>query len=167
MERDRLVLEALIDLVPQIADRTTRPGHLTGSALVVDPRNRRLLLLHHRKLQMWLQPGGHADGDTNLASVALREATEESGIEGLTVLLEPIDVDIHRVAPPREDPHLHLDVRFLVLAPAGAVAAINHESTGSKWVEFSELAHLGVDPGLVRMGARAHTLCVEHDWILI
>ena len=113
----------MLDVLTTRADallRTGRPGHFTGSALVVDATATRVLLLFHTKLQRWLQPGGHADGDANLAAVALREATEETGICGLRVALPAIDLDVHEVAPPAEDPHLHLDVRFLVVAPEGA-----------------------------------------------
>jgi 8-oxo-dGTP pyrophosphatase MutT (NUDIX family) len=134
--------------------RTCAPGHLTGSALVLEPVRERMLLLHHRKLQKWLQPGGHADGDANLAAVALREATEETGIEGLRVVVPPIHLDIHRVEPPREPPHLHYDVRYLVLAPEGAEAIGNDESTALRWVTLDELDALTDEPGLRLLARR-------------
>ena len=137
------------------ADRTTRPGHLTGSAFVVDASGERFVLLFHAKLQRWLQPGGHADGDMNLAAVALREATEETGIVGLEVDPAPLDVDVHEVRPPKEDAHLHLDVRYLVVAPHGAELAGNHESTELRWVGWTELSDYDVDAGLVRLAAAA------------
>lgn len=148
----RRVLE-LVDAHHGIAERWCRPGHLTGSSFVVDPSRDACLLLFHTKLQRWLQPGGHADGDTNLARVALREAAEETGIDGLRVVVPAIDVDVHRVAPPKEDPHLHLDVRYLVLAPAGADPVGNHESEGLRWVTPAELVDFDVDDGLRRMAA--------------
>ena len=91
---------------------------------MVDPATRHVLLLFHAKVQRWLQPGGHADGDGNLAHVALREAEEETGIVGLRVVTPAIDLDVHMFhnAAGTEPDHLHLDVRHLVLAPAGAVA---------------------------------------------
>ncbi|MCH2412392.1 MAG: NUDIX domain-containing protein, partial [Acidimicrobiales bacterium] len=92
-ERDRIL--ELLDEHECALLRTCRPGHLTGSALVVDPTDRRILLLFHAKLQRWLQPGGHADGDGDLARGALREAGEETGIAGLRVLEPPVDLDVH------------------------------------------------------------------------
>jgi 8-oxo-dGTP pyrophosphatase MutT (NUDIX family) len=155
---DRARILELVDTHEDIAVRTCRPGHLTGSAFVVDPSRDAGLLLFHTKLQKWLQPGGHADGDTNLAAVALKEATEETGIEGLRVVGPAIDVDIHRVDPPAEDAHLHLDVRFLVLAPPGSEPVGNHESQGFRWLEADELAAGDYEAGLKRMAATAFPL---------
>jgi 8-oxo-dGTP pyrophosphatase MutT (NUDIX family) len=139
------------------ADRTARPGHLTGSAFVVDAAGERFVLLFHRKLRRWLQPGGHADGDHNLAAVALREASEETGIAGLRVDPVPLDLDVHEVRPPAEDAHLHLDVRFLVVAPPGATLAANHESEALRWVAWDDLADYEVDDGLRRLAVAART----------
>jgi 8-oxo-dGTP pyrophosphatase MutT (NUDIX family) len=143
--------------------RSCVTGHLTGSALVVDPVSERMLLLHHRKLQKWLQPGGHADGDGNLAAVALREATEETGIDGLRVVVPAIHLDIHVVEPPNEVPHRHYDVRYLVLAPEGAEAIGNLESTALRWVTLEELDALSDEPGLRLLARRglavARALC--------
>jgi 8-oxo-dGTP pyrophosphatase MutT (NUDIX family) len=152
-ERDRIL--ELLDEHECALLRTCRPGHLTGSALVVDPTDRRILLLFHAKLQRWLQPGGHADGDGDLARVALREAGEETGIEGLRVLEPPVDLDVHVVDPPAEDAHEHHDVRFLVVAPAGSEPVGNHESEALRWVRRDEMEELGVDGGLLRLADRA------------
>ena len=124
------------------AHRTNPEAHLTGSALVVDPARDRTLLMLHRKLGRWFQPGGHADGDANLAAVSLREAQEETGIAGLRVVLPAIDVDVHVVEPPGEAPHLHLDVRYLVLAPVGALEQANEESLALRWVDLEGLDDL-------------------------
>jgi 8-oxo-dGTP pyrophosphatase MutT (NUDIX family) len=121
------------------AHRSSLDGHLTGSALVVDADASRTLLMLHRKLGRWFQPGGHADGETNLAVVALTEATEETGIDGLRVVVPAIDVDVHEVRPPGEVPHLHLDTRFVVVAPPGASEAGNEESLALRWVAEADL----------------------------
>lgn len=138
------------------ASRRNLRGHLTGSALVVDAAGERTLLMLHRKLGRWFQPGGHADGDTNLPAVALREAREETGIDDLAVIVPAIDVDVHRVEPPSEAPHLHLDTRYLVLAPAGASEQANEESLALRWVDEAELDGLEppVDDGTRRLVRR-------------
>lgn len=138
--------------------RSNRPGHLTGSAFVVDSTGQRTLMLLHTKLGIWVQPGGHADGNANLAAVALGEAAEETGIVGLAIRPSAIDIDIHVVDPPAEDAHEHHDVRFLVVAPAGAELAANHESTDQRWVSFDELPSLGVDAGLLRLAEAGFAL---------
>lgn len=154
VHRHRRRMLDFIDAHPDALHRTCLDGHLTGSALVVGEATEQILVLFHRKLQRWLQPGGHADGDANLAAVALREATEETGIDGLCVDPVPIDLDIHRVAPPGEPEHDHLDARYLVVAPSHAVARRNHESEALRWVGRDELGSLDVDAGMMRM-ARA------------
>ncbi len=144
---------AAIDADPRVLLRSARPGHLTGSGLIVDADAERFVLLHHAKLRIWVQPGGHADGEANLARVALDECTEETGIDGLRVAVPAIDVDVHRVAPPCEDDHLHYDVRFLVLAPPGAELSPNHESIDGRWVSWDEADSAPVDAGTVRLVA--------------
>ncbi|MDE0701164.1 MAG: NUDIX hydrolase [Acidimicrobiia bacterium] len=144
-------MRALLDERPQPLDRRERPGHFTASALVVNDALDQILLLHHTKLKIWVQPGGHVDGNANLMAVALREATEETGIGGLRIWPQAIDLDIHRVNPPSEDAHLHYDVRFLVLAPQSPVLNANHESAAQRWVSPDDLPSMGVDDGLQRL----------------
>jgi 8-oxo-dGTP pyrophosphatase MutT (NUDIX family) len=153
---------------PDALARSCLIGHLTGSALVVDPTDHRILVLYHSKLQCWLQPGGHADGDPDLARVALREATEETGIDGLRVVEPAIDLDIHVVDPPGEDRHEHYDVRFLVVAPSGAHAVGNHESKGLRWIFSNQLASVGADSGLCRLADRGLALlsCLQSEGAL-
>jgi len=115
-------------------------GHLTSSALVVDSTGERILVLWHKKLHKWLQPGGHVDGDWDLARSALREASEETGIEGLRVVGGPVDLDVHRVRPPDAEAHDHHDVRFLVLAPSGAQPVANEEADRFRWLTGAEVA---------------------------
>lgn len=114
-------------------------GHLTASALVIDPERGRVLLTLHKKLQMWLQMGGHCEpGDATLAAAALREATEESGIQGLALLAGgPVRLDRHPIPGPCSQ---HLDTQYAALAPADAVAAISDESLDLRWFPYDEVA---------------------------
>jgi 8-oxo-dGTP pyrophosphatase MutT (NUDIX family) len=146
---------------PEPFDRRIALGHLTGSAVVVSARGDRVLLLHHRKLQRWLQPGGHADpGETAGEAVALREAWEETGIPGLSLHARaprPLDVDVHAIPAFGGEPaHAHLDLRYLVVAPpADAIARSAVETSDARWFEWDELAPLDLDRGLVRALAKA------------
>ena len=149
---------------PQPFDRRIAEGHLTGSAVVASARGDRVLLLHHRKLQRWLQPGGHADpGETAGESVALREAWEETGIQGLSLhrrAPRPFDVDVHAIPAFGSEPaHAHLDLRYLVVAPAeDAVTRSAIETNDARWFEWDELAPLDLDRGLLRALAKARRL---------
>lgn len=137
-------------------DRGNRHAHLTGSAFVISEDGRRVLLLHHRKLGRWLQPGGHADpGEDSGERVALREAREETGIAGLALhprAPRPLDVDVHDIPARGEEPaHQHLDLRYLVVAPAHAALAPSvREARVTRWFTWDELPSLDLDPGLVR-----------------
>ncbi|MFC9706294.1 NUDIX hydrolase [Streptomyces sp. NPDC056943] len=124
-------------------------GHLTSSALVIDPVRERVLLTLHKKLGMWLQMGGHCeDGDATVEAAALREATEESGIAGLTLLPGgPVRLDRHPIPAPC---HWHLDVQYAALAPAGAVAEISEESLDLRWFAYGEVADVA-DTSVVRL----------------
>lgn len=156
-EANRSRILSFLDAHPDALHRSCAEGHLTGSAAVVDPVSGRLLLLFHAKVQRWLQPGGHADGDANLAAVACREAEEETGIAGLSVVVPAVDLDVHLFhnAAGTEPDHLHLDVRHLVVAPVGAVPVGNHESERLVWVERADLASYDVDAGTVRLADAA------------
>lgn len=115
-------------------DRSCEPGHLTASALVLDAAGEHTLLTLHRRFGRWVQLGGHCElGDTTLCDAALREATEESGIDGLVIDPDLLHLDVHPVTCSLGKPTRHLDVRFLVRAPAGAVPRISAESDDLRW----------------------------------
>jgi 8-oxo-dGTP pyrophosphatase MutT (NUDIX family) len=162
---DRIL--ALVESRSDCFDRTCRPGHLTGSAWVVSPDGERHLLLHHRKLDKWLQPGGHADGQTDLAAVALREAVEETGLASLRVVTDRegvavLDLDVHdipaRYAPDGslvEDGHEHHDVRFLLRASAEESGCINDESNELRWCTPAEVQALTQEWSVLRLLEKA------------
>jgi 8-oxo-dGTP pyrophosphatase MutT (NUDIX family) len=118
---------------PVVMSRTHRAGHLTASVMAVDAGLSRVLLCLHGRLGRWMQLGGHCEpGDLTMAAAALREGTEESGIDGLVLHPEPIDIDIHPVICDG-GPSYHYDVRFAALAPPGAVERVSAESRALGW----------------------------------
>ena len=135
--------------------RTCAPAHVTASAAILDPAAGRILLVMHRKVGRWLQPGGHCEADdATLAAAALREATEESGIAGLRVLPGILQVDRH---PAPCNPGVvdeHLDVRYLVLAPPDAAPLVSAESDDVRWFGWDELPD-GIEPTILEMLAAA------------
>jgi len=138
---------------PDCLWRTCRPGHLTASAWVVDPARERTLLMHHRKLARWLQPGGHVDGDPDLLASALREAREETGLrQPVPVSPEIFDVDRHWIPERKAEPgHWHYDVRYLIEADPAEPLVVNGESSNLQWVALTQVAALNPGESLMRL----------------
>jgi len=134
-------------------ERTCVPGHFTASAWLVDRTGQRILLTHHRKLGRWLQLGGHADGDNDLARVALREAEEESGLRDLQVERAIFDLDRHMIPARGADPdHWHYDVRFIVHATGSSDFSVSDESHALAWRAIADVAEdATLDSSLRRM----------------
>lgn len=131
-------------------------GHYTASAWLVDGAGERLLMTHHRKLDRWLQLGGHADGDRDLAAVALREAEEESGLVDLAVSPEIFDLDRHWIPERGDVPgHWHYDVRYVVRATGSEAFAVSDESHALAWRDIAGmLEDPAIDPSIARMARK-------------
>ncbi len=140
----------------EVFHRHHPPGHFTGSAWLVDASGKQALLTHHRKLQRWLQPGGHADGDADIAAVAAREAEEESGIAGLALDPQLFDIDRHRIPARGAEPeHWHYDLRFVLRAPPDSTFLVGPESIDLAWVPIESIANEpDFDSSLARMARR-------------
>ena len=156
-EKERRDRDFILDFLASGSDPFSRarfePGHLTASAFVIDADRANLLLVHHAKLDRWLQPGGHFEpGETDPEKAALREATEETGIGNLVAQGALLDVDVHEVPARKTEPaHKHLDLRYLFIAPVGARPVASAESKGIAWRRLTEVAGPGdADAGLAR-----------------
>lgn len=160
-ERDRMRMLEFARTHREPFDRAIPEGHFTGSGLVMSEDGSAVLLLHHAKLHRWLQPGGHAEpaDQGDMQASALREAREETGCQ---VHLHPdaprpLDVDIHSIPARKDEPgHLHLDVRFLLVA--GNPEALAHdpnESFGAQWLSWPEALQRADEPPLRRLLEKA------------
>ncbi len=128
-----------------------QPGHVTGSAWLVDPGRTAVLLTHHKKLNRWLQLGGHSDGQNNSLAVATREAEEESGLAVTALSTEIFDIDIHEIPARRDDPaHLHFDVRHVLQAQHDNYR-ISDESNDLAWVAVDDLTNFTTEVSVTRM----------------
>ena len=132
-------------------ERDCWAGHVTGSAWLLDPQETSLLLTQHKKLQMWLQLGGHSDGDADTQRVAMREASEESGLQVELITPEILDIDIHEIPARKSDPaHYHFDVRYAFRGHSRNFA-ISEESNDLAWVEIENIEAYTQEHSILRM----------------
>lgn len=136
-------------------DRSLLPGHVTGSSWVVNPNRDHALMLHHRKLDLWLQPGGHADGNADIHNVVIKETSEESGIELEHIKLvsrDIFDIDIHTIYASQHDHrHEHYDIRFLLEIDDSMPVPGNNESHQIGWIPLTQISHFNNFRSLYRM----------------
>lgn len=157
-------VRALVESQPDCFARSCVPGHVTASAWLLSPDGKRFLLTHHRKLNRWLQLGGHADGDGDVAAVALREAREESGLQDLRFAYAadapvPIDLDVHPIPARAGEPaHDHHDVRFVLVAAPGQTIFASDESTALEWFAMDDLEQIADDDSVLRLGLKVRRL---------
>ncbi len=131
-------------------------GHVTGSAWIVNDARTHVLMMHHRKLNQWFQPGGHCDGDPDVLNVALKEANEETGLENLKVVDGEIyDVDVHLIPERKGVPaHYHYDVRFLIEADMNEPLIVTEESNDLVWVSLDKIAEHNDSESIMRMARK-------------
>jgi len=148
---------------PGCFSRQTAEGHITGSAWMIDRGLDHTLLTHHRKLNKWLQLGGHADGDHDVIRVALTEAREESGINDVSLLHPTIfDLDIHVIPARAADPeHLHYDVRYVILAGHSA-HVVGAESHDLSWVPIESITDFTQEESMLRMATKWKKLSEQY-----
>jgi 8-oxo-dGTP pyrophosphatase MutT (NUDIX family) len=155
-ENEAKMLAETIEFVESNEDcfkRELEIGHVTGSAWIVDKSRNFVLMMHHRKLDKWFQPGGHCDGDNDVLRVAMKEAIEETGVADIQVFSNEIfDVDVHLI-PERKDvvAHYHYDIRFLFEADKEISLVINEESNDLAWVKIDKVAELNNSESITRM----------------
>ena len=147
---------ALLDDVANPFVRERLAGHFTASSWLPDRSGRRALLTHHRKLGLWLQLGGHADGERDLRIAALKEAEEESGLRGLSIDAGIFDLDRHWIPEYKGVPaHWHYDVRYVIHAGQDEAYTVSEESHDLAWRRIDELAiEAGTDPSVQRMARK-------------
>jgi 8-oxo-dGTP pyrophosphatase MutT (NUDIX family) len=137
--------------------RQFTPGHITCTAVVLDPERRRVLLMFHHRLLRWLLPGGHCEGDDeSICGVARREAIEETGVE-INAESEAalVGIDVHGIPPKKKEPyHLHHDLIFAFQARSDAIH-ITPEAREVEWCKYSDLDGFGVAQSIVRSVNRA------------
>ena len=153
---------AFVEAHPDCFNREHLPGHVTGSAWVVSPDRQRILMMHHRKHDQWFQPGGHADGDADILRVALRETSEESGLDASHVrLLDSaiFDVDIHTIPASERGPqHEHVDIRFLVEIDDSLPVPGSDESHDVLWVDLPLVSRFNNNRSTYRMVEKTRRL---------
>ncbi len=136
-------------------ERDCWPGHVTGSAWLVDAAGERVLLTHHKKLDRWLQLGGHSDGEPDPLQVALREAEEESGLVVTPMDVRVFDIDVHEIPQRGRDPaHYHYDVRFALQSTSGLAYRVSGESHDLSWVPVAELEAFTREESVLRMARK-------------
>ncbi len=166
---------SFIEENPACFFRSNKIGHVTGSCLVINPNLNKILFTYHAKLKMWLQLGGHADGDPFIQNVVVKEAQEESGLSefyfvditnnrlierslGTIFSLLPFDLDRHIIPKYKEDPqHYHYDVRFILVSKEESYV-MSEESLDLKWIHFDDVEKFTQEESTLRQIEKAKVI---------
>jgi len=148
---------------PDCFERSLAEGHVTASGWIVNHDLSHVLLIHHLKLDRWMQPGGHCDGDPDVLAVAIKESFEETGLQTKPVSDAIFDVDIHTI-PQRKEvfEHLHYDIRFLLQADMATPLVLNKlETKGLKWVPLTQINDYTKERSITRLCEKTEALKLE------
>ncbi len=163
---DKLELQMLLETIAFVSQnedcfmRELLEGHITASAWIIDQNTQKTVLIHHKKLQKWFQPGGHCDGNADVLSVAFKELAEETGLNEIKILSENIfDVDIHQIPERKGIPsHLHYDIRFLFLGNSSETPKVSDESLAVEWVSWVQIPDFNSSESILRMLRKSQLL---------
>jgi 8-oxo-dGTP pyrophosphatase MutT (NUDIX family) len=156
-EERRMVTDTInfVERNPMCFERSLLEGHVTGSAWIVNSSRTHVLLIHHKKLDKWFQPGGHCDGNSDVLAVAMKEATEETGLTVKPVRRSVFDVDNHVIPARGEVPeHVHYDIRFLLEADAAEDVKLNREVKAIRWVPLADTGIYNASESIMRMARK-------------
>ncbi|QOY91941.1 NUDIX hydrolase [Paludibaculum fermentans] len=151
-ETMRVRILAFVEQHPDCFERSLLIGHVTASAWVLSQDRKETLLVHHARLDKWLQPGGHCDGNPDVLGSAMREVLEETGVAAVPAGSGIFDVDAHDIPARKKEPaHVHYDVRFLLVADRAIPLVVSEESRDVAWVPLDEVRLLNTDQSVLRL----------------
>ncbi len=150
------IKERIIDFVEEnenCFERSLEIGHITASSWLLNKTGSKALLMHHAKLNKWVQLGGHCDGNPDVLAVAIKEAQEESGIVQIAPLSKAVfDIDIHPISEnSKEKAHYHYDIRFLLQSTEDDRFTSNEESKELRWISQDIDSLPTQQPSVVRL----------------
>lgn len=156
LNSDNSVADKFISFIKNNSDcfkRTLEHGHITGSAWVLNEERTHTLLTHHKKLDKWLQLGGHVDGKSDVLAEAIREVKEESSLKQINVEYDGIfDLDVHLIPTNKKEfQHFHYDVRFLLSTNQPEKISISDESHDLKWIDLKDIVNYTNEPSILRL----------------
>ena len=150
---DKAVILDFLDKNPDAFYRSNLIAHMTASAWVVDPKREKVLMVFHKIYDSWSWTGGHADGEEDLAAVALREVREETGVSSVRLLsedifsLEVLTVEGHEKRSAYVPSHLHLNVTYLMEADdADPLTVCEEENSGVRWFGLDDALRATSEP---------------------
>jgi len=170
-ENDREMMLKYIDTFEDVLTRENRMCHFTASSWIVNKERTKILMIYHKIYDSWAWTGGHCDGDSDMLHVALKEATEETGIENFKVLsdgiysIEIVSVDGHVKRGKYVPTHLHLNISYLLEADEHDELRIKEdENSGVKWIDISEINNVVSEPKMLPIYEKMNKRLIEEKF---